>query len=173
MQKSEGKIFFRIIVYIFEIMIFYALEQALRLDTHLVAEISILVPAFVSIALFEREFVGMAFGIFAGMLVDYTLGTGIGLCALLFGVFGYIIGVVSNYFFRANVVAQVVVSSIVFLCFESIKIFFINRNFEMFLQVWQCVFLKNVLLSLPVFVLVFYFNRAVSYRFFTKGEALN
>lgn len=177
MQKSNEGLPKRILVYTTEIIIFFALEQILNLKFGAIngAEFFVLAPIFVSIALFEQEFVGLVFGIFAGMLTDYSFGAGIGICAAIFGIFGYTISVISNYFLRANVITQIIMSTVI-LCFTEIlklTIAFSNQQLNSIIAVWRNVFCKSLVISLPVFILAFYFTRAISYKFGGKEETMN
>ncbi len=177
MQKSNEGLFKRILIYTAEIIIFFALEQVLNLKfgTTNSAEFFILVPIFVSISLFEQEFVGLVFGIFAGILTDYNFGAGIGICAAMFGIFGYTTSVISNYFLRANVITQIIMSTVILFCTEIVKltIAFSGQQLNFIAAVWYNIFCKSLIISLPVFVLVFYFTRAISYKFGGKERTMN
>ncbi len=177
MQKRNQGLFRRILIYTAEIIIFFALEQILNLKfgTTNGAEFFILVPIFVSIALFEQEFVGLVFGIFAGILTDYSFGAGIGICAAIFGIFGYTTSVISNYFLRANVITQITMSTVILFCTEIVKLIvaFSSQQLNYITDVWCNIFCKSLAISLPVFVLAFYFTRAISYKFGGREGAMN
>lgn len=177
MQKSNEGLFKRTLIYTAEIIILFALEQILNLKFGTVdgAEFFVLAPAFVSVALFEKEFVGLIFGVFTGMLMDYSFGAGIGVCAAICGIFGYITGVISNYFLRANVITQIIMSTVILSCTEIVKltIAFSGKQFDLIVAAWCNIFCKSFVISLPVFVLTFYFTRAVSYKFGGKEGAVN
>lgn len=171
MQKSKMNIFFRRTIYIVELIFCYILEQVLATSLDIGnLYIFLLIPAFVSVALFESEGMGLACGIFAGILVDYGYGQGIGLTAVLLAALGYVLGVVFNYFLASNVLYQIAFSTVIVLIVEGTRAFFVWHDMISFLSVTQRIVLPSLLISLPCFVLIFYFNRAISHKFCGEEE---
>ena len=166
MQISRKKIFTRHIIYVTELLFIFALEQVLNSRLGFCGLYMFLViPVFVGISLFERENTGMVFGILAGVLADYGYGSGIGMSAILFCVVGYFLGMISNYVLRANILTEILVSSVLILIVYSFGAFFSVHDFNLFCSVWKENFWKDLVASTSVFVPAFYFNRAISYRF--------
>lgn len=165
MQKSRKNNFTRHMVYVIELLFAYALEQALASRLGFCGLYMFLViPIFVSIALFERENTGMFFGLLAGVLTDYGYGSGIGINAVLFCIVGYFLGMISNYVLRANVLAEILVSMCLILIVYSFGTFFSVWDIGIFVNAWKENFWRNLLASTASFVPAFYFNRVISYK---------
>ncbi len=167
-DKIQG--YFRWLIYIFELYFLYSLQQtnALALGCFEAKPLLIL-PAFVSIALFENEFVGMSFGIVAGVLLDFSFGNPLGLYAVFLCAAGYIIGVLSIYFLRSNfwtalLLTALLTASILALrfCFDFAFHGLRNENF-----LWINVYIPVVVYSVAVTPIIFLFNRSISY--FVRG----
>lgn len=166
MQRSKKNFFTRHLIYIIELLFIYALEQVLASRLGFCGlYIFFVIPVFVSIALFERENTGMFFGIFAGALIDYGCGSGIGVWAVIFCIVGYFLGMLSNYILRANILTEIAVSTFLILIVYSFSAFFSVWDLSIFASVWKENFWKNLLASISVFAPAFYFNRVISYKF--------
>ncbi len=175
-QKSKTQIVFRWIVYFLEILIFYSAERLISFNFGSFRLcFFLLIPAFVSISLFESEYVGLFFGAFSGVLIDISMGIGIGPCAAFLGFIGYIIGVFSNYFIKSGVLSELLFGIIALTYTEFWKLF-LEFRFERNLDLQKV--LNNMLLpsfgvSIFIMILVFYLNRSVSYRLGGKAASLN
>ena len=144
MQRSKRKIFTRYVIYIIELLFVFALEQVLASRLGFCGlYMFFVIPVFVSIALFERENTGMIFGIIAGMLIDYGSGCGIGISAVFFCAVGYLLGMLSNYVLRANVLIEIFVSAFLILIIYSFSTFFSVWDFNSFSIIWKENFWKD------------------------------
>ena len=104
MNSHNIKTCLRYLIYVAEILILYALEQAPFLSVPVFGvRPCLMICAFVMIALFEKEFTGALFGAFTGLLMDLTYGTPFGVYGLLLFVLGYTVGVLSVYFIKINI----------------------------------------------------------------------
>ena len=73
METLKFKDCCKFIVYIFWILVLYATEQAPGAGIAIMGIRPLLVvSAFVSISLFEREYTAMIFGVFCGFLIDLS-----------------------------------------------------------------------------------------------------
>ncbi len=174
MQRSRKNNFTRHVIYITELLFVYALEQVLASRLGFCGLYMFLViPIFVSIALFERENTGMFFGLLAGVLMDYGYGSGIGINAVLFCIVGYFLGMISNYVLRANILTEILVSAFLILIVYSFGTFFSVWDIGIFASVWKENFWRNLLASTSAFVPAFYFNRVISYKFGGDEEVVD
>ncbi len=170
MEVDKIHRYFRWLIYIFELYFLYSLQQAPALSVGFFGIRPILlVPAFVSIALFEKEFTGMAFGIVAGMFLDFSFGNPLGIYALFLCILGYVLGVLSTYFFRSNfwtalAATAVITSATVMLRFYFNYILSGFKN-ESFALINFCI--PVIIYSIILAPTVFLFNRSVSY--FVRG----
>lgn len=64
----------------------------------------IIIPALVSVAMFERELSGMFFGLFAGLLWDMSSASGGHFQAIMMTVIGFVCGSLITYLMRNNFV---------------------------------------------------------------------
>ena len=166
-MKSLGENkFFRFFVYFLELYIFYCLEQTPGLTINcLDARPIFLVSSFISIAVWEKEFFDMILGAVCGVFMDMSFGTPFGTCILIFGLFGYSIGVLSNYFMNLNfwiiwtlcATVNIVVIFLVF-CFN-----FINQNYEGVSLVWNSTIVPCIIYSILTSPIIFLLNRSIRY----------
>ena len=86
----------------------------------------LLIPLVVIIAMFERGFAGMFFGLFAGILCDICTGGADGFYAIIFTVTGFLCGTFITYFMRNNIVTAFVLgASASFICCTLYWLFFV------------------------------------------------
>ena len=174
MQKSSRETLIRYAIYVIELILVYALERAVNARFGFGGlYFFITIPAFVSVALFERENSGMIFGILSGVLVDYGHGKGIGAVAIVLCVFGYAIGLISNYILCASVFVGMFVSVFLITAVEGIKVLCAVKDFNLWVEFLGGCFWKSLLVSVPIFIVTFYLNRVISYKFGGKEEIFN
>ena len=139
-MKSLGENkFFRFFVYFLELYIFYCLEQT---------------PGLTINCLDARP-----------VFMDMSFGTPFGTCILIFGLFGYSIGVLSNYFMNLNfwiiwtlcATVNIVVIFLVF-CFN-----FINQHYEGVSLVWTSTIVPCIIYSILTSPIIFLLNRSIRY----------
>lgn len=166
MEVDKIHKYFRWLIYIFELCFLYSLQQmpALSIGYFGVRPL-LLVPAFVSISLFEKEFTGMAFGVFAGMLLDSGFGNPLGVYAIFLCVAGYVLGVLSTYFFKCNFFTALVSSTLITSAIVALRFYFnyVLPGFEDKSFAWLNVCMPVIAYSVGLTPVIFLFNRAVSY----------
>ncbi len=176
MEVSKVHNYFRWFVYVFELYFLYSLQQTLVFGMGLFCVRSLMIiPALVSIALFEKESNGMVFGIITGALLDFSFGNPIGIYALFMGLIGYALGVLSTYFVRANLlmalVASAVITSAIVFCrfyFNYVLMGFNNANFA-----WLNICTPVIIYSVIATPIIFLFNRSISYFLGNTGGEQN
>lgn len=78
----------------------------------------LLIPAVVCIAVFERDFAGLFFGLFAGALWDAAAG-GASFRALYLMAVGFFCGVLINTLMRCNIMTATLLSAVATLLYEA------------------------------------------------------
>ena len=130
MEMLKFKDFCRFIIYAVWILALYAIEQMPGVGiTELEIRPFLVMSAFVSVALFEREYTAMIFGIFCGFLIDMSFGTPPGCFAVVFCVLGYVIGVLTSYFYNVNILSIAISILMFFLIIATVYL----RNSENFM----------------------------------------
>ena len=163
--------FIKWMIYIFEILIVYVIQQ----NDILLPEIFrgrpvILIPALISIAVFENKFACAAFGGFVGMLMDIGVSNIIGLQMLLMCAVGYLCSWCTSRFIKVNFLVYLLlcilgifsISTIRFFCFYFINSF--GNNVYVFVNGYL-ISMAYTLIIAPIFYL---FNRVIA--FFTGGR---
>ena len=101
----------RYIAYTLEIYLLFLLQQTPGLFPEIYgARPVLLFPAAVAVSLIEREIPAMAFGIIAGLLVDFGFGAGLGFHSLLMAVVCFFVSVLTHTILRVNLGTAIVMS---------------------------------------------------------------
>lgn len=94
-MKARYKIL-RCLAYFLEILTLYVLQMTPGLVPSVFGVTPLLViPAALTVAVLEDEVTGLAFGIFAGLLVDFGMGDMLGFHALFLGAVCYLLGILA------------------------------------------------------------------------------
>lgn len=93
----------------------------------------IIIPALVSVAMFEKEMAGMFFGLFAGLLWDMSSASGGHFQAIMMTAIGFVCGCLITYLMRNNIITGIIFSSSALvihslLCW--LKDYIFNGNFD-------------------------------------------
>lgn len=171
MKKHDFFLILRLCVYIFEFFLLYSLEQIPGLNAEICGvRPLVLVPFFVSAVVFESEIFSLGLGLVCGILVDVSFGTVPGCFMLVLGLIGYFIVIMFKYFIKINLFSAmifnfVILSIVCFLknCFNYSKLG-VQNNF----YVWNNVFVPIICYSGVLFVLAYFFNRYIYYKFSEK-----
>lgn len=113
----------------------------------------ILVPATVCIAMFEREFSGLFFGLAAGMMLETVSPDSVCFYSVCFTLIGFITGMLITYLMRNNLVTAMIFSFVFSLLLNS------------FYYLFFCVIEGNTISFL--FYLKYYFVSALYTTIFT------
>lgn len=156
----------RFVVYFAEVCIFYCLEQlpCLTIKTFN-ARPMFLVSVFVCMAVWEKEFACMVFGIICGSLLDMSYGIPMGVCMLIFGILGYFLGVLSNYFISSKLWSVWLLCVMLNLAVLGIRFYFgfVLPGYSDYDFVWRTVFIPTFVYSVAVVPIIFLLNRSVRY----------
>ena len=126
MKTNKISKYFRWAIYFIELYLLHATEQSNLLEVPCIfAKPLLVISALVTICLFENEHAGAVFGIISGIFVDISFGTPIGVCAAAIGFTGYLIGVLANYFIRANLWSAWSISCILIVSIISLRFCFL------------------------------------------------
>ncbi len=156
--------YFRYLAYIIEILVFFAIQQTPFLIPSIMgARPTLVISIFVSIIIFETELAAVGFGVFIGLLMDFGMGSVLGINAIILAVCGYFIGVLVQDLIKIN--------------FFTASIFFVSVMFLVFiLQFFLCYFihdygnnqyfiinhyLPRIVYSLLVWPIFYLFNKSV------------
>lgn len=90
-------------IYFLEIIFFYALERSYNLIPEVFGgRPVILIPVFIAVSIFEKEYASMIFGIVIGSFLDVSIGNFIGIQTIFLFILGYVLGVLFTYFVNLN-----------------------------------------------------------------------
>lgn len=122
--------------------------------------ILILLPTLVCVAMFEKEFSGFLYGLFAGLLFDLVSPLTDGLFALLLSAYACAVGLFAKYLLRntpANVTILTFIGS-VFYCILSIILIpgtVTYANLIILIKtIWLPAVISAVVLSIPIYFTV-------------------
>lgn len=115
-RKEIGAISGKRIIFILLTVVFALIQNSFLPKTS-AAAVYFLIPLIVSIAMFEREFSGFFFGLFAGALWDLAAPAASGVTTLFFALFACACGLLTHYVLRNTLTCAV------FLCFTGTLIF--------------------------------------------------
>ena len=168
MPMPDGKKIIRFTAYALEMLVLYALQQTPGLFPMIFGAAPLLViPAAATIAMLEKETAAMSFGIYAGILLDFSAGGGLGTYAAVLAVLCFFISRLSHAMLRVNMVSAV-------LCglFVTVITVFLGWLFRYVMQGYSAAgyvalhyYLPTCLYTLLLFPLIFYMNRGIARTF--------
>lgn len=162
---------FRFIIYLFEMFFLYSLGQSPLLKFGFLPCVPLFIPSLiVFVALFEGEVFGFVFAFLGGLFLDFGFGVPLGIYASLLGFFGFVFGVLSNYFINANFWIAWLFSSFVSVFILTLRLFtnygylgFANLG-NVFLETYLPIMIYTIL-AVPIIIwfnkIVFYYVRTV------------
>ena len=171
MRTNGVSSFLRFAVYFLELYVFYCFEQSSFFGINaLNAHPFFVVSVFVSVSIWEKEYMGMIFGIVCGAFLDVAFGIPMGICSLIFSLLGYILGVLSKYFIRSifwsvgllSIGINTLVAALRF-CFS-----FVIPGYSDAWFAWNTMFVPSLTYAAVAAPLIFLFNRSICY--FMRGN---
>lgn len=171
-EESRLKLI-RFLGYAIEILAVFVIQETPGLLPELFgARPVLLIPTALSIAMFEGETASMAFGLAAGLLMDFGYGSVLGFHAAMFAVACYLISRITANLFQTNFVTAILIAAV-------------TTALAVLLQ-WTCFFVFSgyaypfyalVNHYLPIFgysvifmPIAYYFNRALALQIRSKEE---
>ena len=155
--------------------IFYGIEFILRymLQTTpgLVPEIAgvrplLLIPAALSVAMFEGDLGGMAAGIVAGLFLDLSGGEVLGFYAALLAVFGFILGSMTMELFRTNLLLMSLATLVTVPAVLTLQwlVFYLLPGYAGGAYVYRMHYLPEMIYTVVLAPLVYALNRMIALR---------
>ena len=129
------------------------------------ASFLLLIPAVTSVAMHERETVGLFFGLFAGALWD-TSASGNNFHAIYLVIVGYICGLLIKNLLRSNILTSVILSVLSLSVFCVGTWFFryvltgLDRSAHILLRYYLPSFLLSVLISPIIYLIIHAIEKA-------------
>ncbi|WP_099206024.1 rod shape-determining protein MreD [Scatolibacter rhodanostii] len=165
---SDRKRWIRFVAYSLEIILLYALQDSPWLFPPIFGVRPILmIPAAVTIAMVEKETPAMSFGIFTGLLMDFSASAGLGFFASVLAVLCFVISRMSSTILRVNMMSAVVSG-----LWATVVAVFLGWLFRYVLKGYSSagyVALHNYLpvcfYTLLLLPLIFYINRGIARTF--------
>ncbi|MCH3973304.1 MAG: rod shape-determining protein MreD [Oscillospiraceae bacterium] len=158
----------RYLAFFLEILLFFLLQQTPDLLPVIhYARPLLLVPAAVTIALFEPQTASTVFGLFCGLLIDAGTNSGVlGLHAIILTVVCFIVSYLATELLQANVMTAFLVCSIAMAITVLLQwlLFYVSLGYAdpayALLQHYLPQFLYTIALSFPIYAL----NRVIALR---------
>ena len=168
MKKYDFFLALRLLIYVLEFFLIYSLEQIPGLSAEIYGvRPLILVPFFVSAAVFENEIVALSLGMVCGFLADVSFGTTVGSFVLILCLIGYFIGVLFRYFIKINLFSAMILNFFILAMVVFLRGYF-KLGFQNNFYFWNEIFFPVICYSGVLFPLAYFFNRYVFYKFSEK-----
>lgn len=171
-DKSRMKTI-RFFAYSIELLVLFVLQETPGLIPEIYAARPVLVlPAAISIAMFEGETAAMAFGLAGGLLIDFGIGNVLGFHGLLLAVGCYVISLIAANLFQTNFISALLLTvAASFVTFSLQWVFFVVlRGYEHVGYALWAHYLPLFCYTMAVMPLAYYFNRALALQIRSKEE---
>ena len=158
MSRYKGIRFF---AYFLEILVLFMVQETPGLMPSVYGvRPTLLIPAALSIAFFESELAGMAFGVLCGLFLDFGMGSAFGFHALFLG----ILCCLAAELIRTNLLTAILAGILGIFLMLSIQWFFCYVLYGYEYQGYAYVrhYLPRMAYSLAFMPLTYYFNRALA-----------
>lgn len=137
------------------------------------AKAMLLIPALVSVAMFEKSMAGLFFGVLAGALWDFASPKGDGFFAVVLAVAGYFICVILTYFMRNNIYSAVIINTALsFFVNVFYWLWFIfSKGYESSVDVLFSFYLPSALFTC-LFIFIYYYVAKLIVKITTKERVI-
>ena len=135
-------------------------------------QICILLPLTVIIAMFEKEFAGILYGILAGCLWDISTTTADGMKALFLALTGCVCGLLVRYIMRNNLMSALVLCGSASIVFNILHwCTYVLPNTEGMLRALFLFYIPQILLSILAVIPLYFLLRALEKKYKVAEEA--
>lgn len=170
MQKMK---YIRYLAYTIELLVLFMVQETPGLVPGLFgARPVLLIPAALSISMFEGEVASMSFGLFAGLLIDFGAGGVLGYHGLLLAVTCYTIGLFAANLIQTNfltsMIAAIVVTAVLFLLHW--VFFYLLYNYDYAVYALTAHYIPRFFYTVAVMPITYFFNRALAMQICEKEE---
>lgn len=164
----DAKKWIRYTAYALEILLLYALQETPELLPLIFGVRPVLlIPAAATIAMLEGEGTAMGFGIYAGLLMDFSAGGGLGTYAAILAVLCFFLSRVAHSVLRVSMGSAVLTGLLitVLTVFLGWIFRYVLRGYSGAGYVALHYYLPSCLYTLLLFPLIFYINRGIARTF--------
>ena len=154
---------FRYFAYTIEILTIFVINETPGLIPELFgARPVLLIPVAISIAMFESEVAGMAFGLFCGLLIDFGIGNTLGFHGLLLSVTCYALSLMVINLLQTNLITALLVSLIVLTSIFLLQwvFFYVLFGYDHVIFALVNRYFPRLIYTFVFVPIAFYFNRA-------------
>ena len=162
MSRYKG---IRCFAYVLEILVLFMVQETPGLLPPVLRERPVLlIPAALSIAFFETEITGMAFGVLAGLFLDFGMNAPFGFHALLLGALCWLLGLLAAELIRTNLLTAILAGILGIFLLLSIQWFFCYLLYGYDYPGYAYVhhYLPRMGYTLIFMPITYYFNRALA-----------
>ncbi|MCI1966086.1 MAG: rod shape-determining protein MreD [Oscillospiraceae bacterium] len=163
----------RFFAYALELLVLFVLQETPGLIPSVQSVRPLLVlPAALTIALFEGETAAMAFGLAGGLLIDFGFGTVLGFHALFLAVGCYFISLVAANLFQTNFFSALLLTAVAAAGIFLLQwlFFFVLRGYAHSGYALLFHYLPFFCYTTVMMPLIYYFNRALALQIRSKEE---
>ena len=127
----------------------------------------LLLPLLISISMYEREFTGLFFGLFAGALWDLASPLSDGFLALVFAVCAYAIGLLSRYILRNTLLSQIVLTVVLSAVYSVFMLIHtgLSSGTEFLRELTLGMYLPALILTVLAGIPIYFAIRKISIKF--------
>lgn len=155
----------RYIAYTLEILILFILQQTPGLFPEIFGVRPLLViPAVITIAMFEPELAAMGFGIFGGLFMDYGGGGSLGFYALVLALLCFVISIIFNTVLQVNIGTAIITAlwTVAIIVSLSWLFQFFLKGYSMPGYAFLHHYVPKYCYTLILFPLIFLINRGLA-----------
>ena len=163
----------RFFAYAIELLALFVLQETPGLIPAVFSSRPLVVlPAVLSIAMFEKETAAMAFGIAGGLLIDFGFGTVFGFHALLLAGGCYLISLIAANLFQTNFLTALLLTAASAAAIFLLQwvFFFVLSGYAHASYALSAHYLPMFCYTVAIMPLTYYFNRALALQIRSKEE---
>lgn len=163
----------RYLAFTIEILVIFVLQETPGLIPAVGgARPVLLIPAVLSIAMYEDQTPALFFGLAGGLLIDFGVGSVLGFHGLLLAAACYIVSLITTNLFQTNFLTSILVSFIVCACVMILHwgCFYVLYGYDYPLYALTVHYIPMYLYTAVLMPVTYYFNRALALQIHSKEE---